>query len=65
MKGVVEAVRAADDLKHVRVIVGGAPVTPEFAAQVGADGWSPDAASAVMKARALIIEGRAAAAAAG
>ena len=64
MKGVVEAVRAADDLKHVRVIVGGAPVTPEFAAQVGADGWSPDAASAVMKARTLIIEGRAAAAAA-
>jgi 5-methyltetrahydrofolate--homocysteine methyltransferase len=65
MKGVVEAVRAADDLKHVRVIVGGAPVTPEFAAQVGADGWAPDAASAVMKARTLIIEGRAAATAAG
>jgi len=65
MKGVVDAVRAADDLKHVRVIVGGAPVTPEFAAQVGADGWAGDAASAVMKARQLIIEGRAAAAAAG
>jgi 5-methyltetrahydrofolate--homocysteine methyltransferase len=64
MKGVVEAVRASDDLKHVRVIVGGAPVTPEFAAQVGADGWAADAASAVMKARNLIIEGRAATAAA-
>ncbi|MFN8623518.1 MAG: corrinoid protein [Chloroflexota bacterium] len=64
MKGVVEAVRAADDLKHVRVIVGGAPVTPEFANQVGADGWAPDAAAAVMKARSLIIEGRQAATAA-
>ena len=65
MKGVVEAVRAAEDLPHVRVIVGGAPVTPEFARQVGADGWAADAASAVGKARELISEGQRAAAAAG
>ncbi len=64
MKGVVEAVRAADDLQHLRVIVGGAPVTPEFAKQVGADGWAPDAAAAVMKARELISEGQRSAAAA-
>ena len=31
----------------VRVIVGGAPVTAEFAQQIGADGYAPDAASAV------------------
>jgi methanogenic corrinoid protein MtbC1 len=64
MKGVVEAVRASE-LTHVRVIVGGAPVTPEFAKQVGADGWAPDASSAVMVARGLIAEARAAATSAG
>ena len=31
MRGVIEAVRAADDLPHLRVIVGGAAVTKEFA----------------------------------
>jgi 5-methyltetrahydrofolate--homocysteine methyltransferase len=64
MRTVVEAVRASG-LSHVRVIVGGAPVTSEFARQIGADGWAPDAASAVSVARGLIAEGRAAAAAAG
>ena len=42
----------------MRVIVGGAPVTPEFAAQVGADGYAPDAASAVPIARQLVAESR-------
>ena len=46
MKDVVAAIRAAS-LGDVRVIVGGAPVTAEFAAQIGADGYAPDAASAV------------------
>ena len=31
----------------VKVVVGGAPVTAEFAAQIGADGYAPDAAVAV------------------
>ena len=46
MKDVVAAVRAAD-LGDVKVIVGGAPVTAEYAASIGADGYAPDAASAV------------------
>lgn len=54
MKNVVELVRSTPEISHVPVIVGGAPVTPEFANQVGATGWAPDAASAVMKARELI-----------
>lgn len=54
MKNVVELVRSTPEIAHVPVIVGGAPVTPEFANQVGATGWAPDAASAVMKARELI-----------
>ena len=61
MRTVVEAVRASE-LSHVRVIVGGAPVTQEFARQVGADGWAPDAASAVAAARNLIAGARAGAA---
>jgi 5-methyltetrahydrofolate--homocysteine methyltransferase len=46
MRDVVAAIRAAD-LPDVRVVVGGAPVTPEFAGQIGADGYAPDAGSAV------------------
>ena len=38
----------------VRVIVGGAPVTEGFARQIGADGYAPDAASAVTMMRSLL-----------
>jgi len=58
MRGVVEAVRAADDMPDLRVMVGGAPVTQEFALDVGADGWAPDAASAVDVAVAVIDTAR-------
>ncbi|MBC7189294.1 cobalamin-binding protein, partial [Candidatus Aerophobetes bacterium] len=34
--------------------VGGAPVTQDFADEIGADGYAPDAASAVDKAKELI-----------
>jgi 5-methyltetrahydrofolate--homocysteine methyltransferase len=50
MKDVVAAIRAAG-LDQVKVIVGGAPVTAEYAASIGADGYAPDAASAVEAAR--------------
>ena len=58
MRGVIEAVRAADDLPQLRVIVGGAPVTHEFAVKIGADGWAPDAASAVEVAKAVVDAAR-------
>jgi len=44
MKDVVDAVRAAD--LDVKVMIGGAPVTQAFCDQIGADGYTPDAASA-------------------
>jgi 5-methyltetrahydrofolate--homocysteine methyltransferase len=56
MKDVVAAVRAAD-LRGVKVIVGGAPVTQDFADMIGADGYAPDAASAVEAARAALRAG--------
>jgi 5-methyltetrahydrofolate--homocysteine methyltransferase len=58
MKSVIEAVAAADDMPNLRVIVGGAPVTEEFATQIGAHGWAPDAASAVEVANAVIANAR-------
>jgi 5-methyltetrahydrofolate--homocysteine methyltransferase len=44
MRDAVEAVHAVNP--SVRVIVGGAPVTPEFAASIGADHYAPDAGAA-------------------
>jgi 5-methyltetrahydrofolate--homocysteine methyltransferase len=38
----------------IKVMVGGAPVTQEFANEIGADAYAPDAASAVDKARELL-----------
>jgi len=46
MKETVQAVRDAG-LSKTKVIIGGAPITREFAQQIGADGFAPDAASAV------------------
>jgi 5-methyltetrahydrofolate--homocysteine methyltransferase len=51
MRPAVEAVRAASS---ARVVIGGAPTTPEFAAQIGADGHAPDAGAAVDLARRLL-----------
>ena len=42
----------------VKVIVGGAPVTEEYAADVGADGYAPDAGSATRLAKALLDAAR-------
>jgi 5-methyltetrahydrofolate--homocysteine methyltransferase len=56
MRDVVAAVRAAD-MGDVKVIVGGAPVTAAFANEIGADGFAPDAGSAVEVAK-RTLEGR-------
>ncbi|MBM3295796.1 MAG: cobalamin-binding protein [Candidatus Aminicenantes bacterium] len=45
MKAVVEAVRSAG--LAIPVIVGGAPLTQDYADEIGARGYAPDAASAV------------------
>jgi 5-methyltetrahydrofolate--homocysteine methyltransferase len=52
IKDVVSAVRAAG--LPTKVLVGGAPLTSEFAASIGADGFAPDAASAVDEAKRLL-----------
>jgi 5-methyltetrahydrofolate--homocysteine methyltransferase len=39
---------------RVRVIIGGAPITEEYARKIGADGFAPDASRAVKLAKALV-----------
>lgn len=46
MRDAVAEVRAAG-MDSLKILVGGAPVTQEFAEEIGADGYAPDAASAV------------------
>lgn len=53
MREVIESLVEAGLRDNVKVMVGGAPVTEKFAQDIGADGYSPDAASAVEKARIL------------
>ena len=46
MEEVVKAAEAAGIRDHVKIMVGGAPVTEAFCRQIGADAYTPDAASA-------------------
>ena len=52
MKEVVDAVRLAG--LNVKIMVGGAPLNAEFAAQIGADGYSSNANEAVALAKNLL-----------
>ena len=54
MKDVIEELKKHGLLKRVKTMVGGAPVTKDFARSIGADGYAKDASSAVDKARELI-----------
>ncbi len=53
-KVVIEALEAAGLRDRVKVMVGGAPVTEEWATSIGADGFAPDAPEAVQKALELV-----------
>jgi len=54
MMDVITIFRKAGLRNKIKVMVGGAPVTQEFANEIGADVYAPDAASAVEKARELL-----------
>jgi len=53
MKRIVEGLNQLENRGSFRVMVGGAPITEEFARQIGADGYSPDAAAAAALAKSL------------
>ena len=54
MKEVIDALEAAGIRDQVKVMVGGAPVTQGFADEIGADGYSDNANSAVTVAKQLL-----------
>ena len=54
MKDTIEALKAEGVRSRVKVMIGGAPVTQNYADEISADGYSPDAASAVDKAKELL-----------
>lgn len=53
-KATIAALRQAGIRDKVKVMSGGAPVTAAFAQEIGADGWAPDAMTAVKAAQALM-----------
>jgi 5-methyltetrahydrofolate--homocysteine methyltransferase len=55
MPAMVETVRAirSSGCPPVKILVGGAPINQQFADEIGADGYAPDAASAADKAKIL------------
>lgn len=54
MKTTIDAIRQAGLRDTIKIMVGGAPVTAEYASQIGADGYSPDASRAVRLAHTLM-----------
>ena len=54
MGRVIEKLKAEGLRDQVKVMIGGAPITQEYADQIGADGYSTDAASAAELAKSLI-----------
>jgi len=54
MKNTLDALNAAGKRPRIKVIVGGAPVTEDFAHRIGADGYAADASRAVALAKSLI-----------
>jgi len=54
MATTIQALDAAGLRDKVKVMIGGAPVTAEYARQIGADGFAPDASQAVTLAKSLV-----------
>jgi len=54
MKDTIEALGKAGIRGKTRVLIGGAPVTQSYAEEIKADGYAPDAASAVDRAKGLL-----------
>lgn len=54
MKTVIEALEKAGLKNKIKTMIGGAPVTQSYADEIGADGYAPDASTAVDKARELL-----------
>ena len=54
LRDAVALLNQKDFRKDIKVMVGGAPITQAFADEIGADAYTPDAASAAIKAKELV-----------
>jgi 5-methyltetrahydrofolate--homocysteine methyltransferase len=57
MENIIHSLQQEGLRDQVKVMVGGAPITVEFADKIGADGYAPDAAAAAALAKRLILDG--------
>ena len=58
MKTTIDALKTAGLRTRVKVLIGGAPVTTQYAREIGADGYSENASGAVGLVKNLLAEGR-------
>lgn len=56
MRSVVKSIRRMDKKKQLKIMVGGGSVTKEFAAEIGADGYTENAADAAEMAKTFLID---------
>jgi 5-methyltetrahydrofolate--homocysteine methyltransferase len=54
MAETINAIKEAGIRDQVKIMIGGAPVTAEFAKEIGADAYASNAASAVDKGKELL-----------
>jgi 5-methyltetrahydrofolate--homocysteine methyltransferase len=54
MKTTIEALKSAGVRTQVKVLIGGAPVTSQYAKEIGADGYSENASGAVSLVKSLL-----------
>lgn len=54
MRETIAAITRAGLKEQVKIMVGGASITLEFAAMIGADAYTPDAGSAAQRAKELV-----------
>jgi len=54
MKNVIQALEKAGVRRKTKVMIGGAPITQQYADEIGADGYSDNANGAVTVARKLL-----------
>lgn len=55
METTIQAIEAAGLRNQVKIMIGGAPVTAEYAQKIGADGYAPDASQAASLAKSLLV----------
>jgi len=56
LKDTIDALEKAGLREQLKIMVGGAPITKEFAESIGADCYTPDAVTAAREAKRMLLE---------